>query len=81
MPYYIGMAIPLKPTDCVAEVAPDTSAHDLLILHGESCYEGDDYEEIFVRILGHFKYDEAQLEILGSIMDDYATECMMQAYS
>ena len=61
-------------TDCIAEVAPVLSTHDFLVLHCQSVFEGNDYEELLLRILGHFKHDEAGLEILGQIMDDYVNE-------
>ena len=67
------MATTLK-TDCNAEVAPVLSAHDMLVLHCESVFDGDDYEELLLRIIGHFKHDDAGLEILGQIMDDYVNE-------
>jgi hypothetical protein len=67
------MATTLK-TDCNAEVAPEISPHDMLVLHCESVFDGDDYEELLLRILGHYKHDQATLEILGQIMDDYVNE-------
>lgn len=61
-------------TDCNAEVAHDISAHDMLVLHCESVFTSDDYEELLLRIIGHFKHDDAGLKILGQIMDDYVNE-------
>ena len=61
-------------TDCIAEVAPVLSQHDEIILHCHAVFDDDDYEELLYSILGHYKHDQATLEILGQIMDDYTNE-------
>jgi hypothetical protein len=37
-------------------------------------FDDDDYEELLYRILGHFKHDEAGLDTLAKIVDDYTNE-------
>ena len=61
-------------TDCIAEVAPVLSQHDEIILHCHAVFDDDDYEELVYRILDHFKHDEAGLDTIAKIVDDYTNE-------
>jgi hypothetical protein len=61
-------------TDCTAEVAPVLSKHDAIMLHCVSLFDNDDFEEVLYSILAHFKHDEAGLDTLAKIVDDYTYE-------
>jgi|688.fasta_scaffold00117_159 hypothetical protein len=66
----------IQPADRNAE-APATSTMSLYetLLHETSnCFTLEDYEELMIRIIQEFRFDEGSLELIKEVYDGYTDE-------
>jgi hypothetical protein len=65
-----------QPADRNAE-APVTSTlslYETLLHETSNCFTPEDYEEIMIRLLQEFRFDEGSLELIKGIYDNYTDE-------
>jgi len=69
-----GMATQPADRNAEAPVTSTLSLYETLLHETSNCFTPEDYEEIMIRLLQEFRFDEGSLELIKGIYDNYTDE-------